>query len=100
MAGSDENPLTEEEMRRSAEAAMEALARARELYGDEPVENASPGKFTDPVGFDDDGNQQPPLSPEEAAHNDEVRRRGQRAVAGGEDDQSDEGHRGEGSDGR
>ncbi|HEY9392091.1 MAG TPA: hypothetical protein VIR27_20260 [Mycobacteriales bacterium] len=77
-------PVTDEERRRS-EQAIEQLKRDLAATRDQPRPPVtSPGKFTEPLGMDAQGNPQPPLTPEEAAHNEWVRRRG--AAARGQDD--------------
>lgn len=68
-------PVTEEEKER-ARLAMEKLERDLAEAATRPAPPVySPGKFTEPLGLDADGNLQPPLTREEAAHNEAVRRR-------------------------
>ena len=70
-------PVTEEEKERAREA-MERLEQALAEAANRPKPPVySPGKFTEPLGLDADGNLQPPLTREEAAHNEAVRRRAQ-----------------------
>lgn len=68
-------PPTEEEL---ADARQDLAQFKRDLAAAEggprpPL--TSPGKFTGPIGLDDEGNLQAPLSLEEEAHIAEVRRR-------------------------
>lgn len=68
-------PVTDEEKERARQAIAQLK---RDLAGSSqrpkpPV--YSPGKFTEPLGMDSDGNPQPPLTAEEAEHNEAVRRR-------------------------
>ncbi len=73
-------PVTDEE-RAEAERAVEQLRRDLAAAQGRPRPPVySPGKFSEPLGLDADGNYQPPLSPEEAAHNEEVRRQAREEV--------------------
>jgi hypothetical protein len=68
-------PVTEEDQRLAAEARAQ-LKRDLEAARRRPRPPVtSPGKFTEPLGLDENGNLQPPLTPEERAHNEAVRRR-------------------------
>lgn len=67
--------LTDEDRAQSA-AAIEQLKRDLAAAKDRPPRpQTSPGKFTEPIGLDAEGNYQPPLTAEEQAHLEEVRRR-------------------------
>jgi hypothetical protein len=71
-------PVTEEE-KEEARRAVEQLKRDLAASAGRPKPPVySPGKFTEPLGLDADGNYQPPLTPEEAAHNEAIRRRARR----------------------
>lgn len=68
-------PVTDEE-REEARRAIEQLKRDLAEAAKRPRPPVySPGKFTEPLGLDANGNLQPPLTPEEAAHNEMIRRR-------------------------
>lgn len=68
-------PVTDAERAASA-TAIEQLKRDLAEAAKRPRPPVtSPGKFTEPLGMDAQGNPQPPLTPQEHAHNEEVRRR-------------------------
>lgn len=68
-------PVTEEEKER-AQQAIAQLKRDLAASAQRPKPPVySPGKFTEPLGMDANGNPQPPLTAEEAEHNAAVRRR-------------------------
>jgi hypothetical protein len=71
-------PVTEEEEERARQAIERLERKLAESAGRPKPPVYSPGKFTEPLGLDADGNPQPPLTREEAAHNEEVRRRARR----------------------
>jgi hypothetical protein len=77
-------PVTEEE-KEEARRAIEQLKRDLAESAKRPKPPVySPGKFTEPLGLDADGNLQPPLTREEAAHNEAVRRRARGEAAADE----------------
>jgi hypothetical protein len=82
-------PVTEEERRRAEEAHERAVQEILAARNRPRPPVTSPGKFTEPLGLDAEGNLQPPLTPEEAAHNEAVRRR----AVERDDDGRDEGDR-------
>lgn len=83
-------PLTDEQRRLAEEVQQWALEQVREAEKRPKPPVTSPGKFTEPLGLDEDGNLQPPLTAEEAAHNEAVRRRGRNAAAAAGDESSDD----------
>jgi hypothetical protein len=68
-------PVTEEQKQQAQEATERLIKKLKESEGRPKPPVHSPGKFTEPLGLDADGNLQPPLTREEAAHNEAVRRR-------------------------
>jgi hypothetical protein len=75
-------PVTEEE-KEEARQAIEQLKRDFAKAAGRPKPPMySPGKFTEPLGLDANGNLQPPLTAEEAAHNEAIRRRARRNRGG------------------
>jgi hypothetical protein len=68
-------PVTEEQKEQARQATERLVKKLQESEGRPKPPVYSPGKFTEPLGLDADGNLQPPLTREEAAHNEGVRRR-------------------------
>lgn len=75
--------VTDEQRARAAEGIAQLKRDLDAARGRQRPPVTSPGKFTGPIGVDEEGDFQPPLSPEQEAHNAEVRRR---TVEGDEDD--------------
>ncbi|MGN9811190.1 hypothetical protein ACTMSW_17745 [Micromonospora sp. BQ11] len=70
-----QEPVSDEERERAARA-VEQLKRDLAAASGRPAPTRTdPGKFSDPIGLDRDGNYQRPLDERERAHLDEVRRR-------------------------
>ena len=68
-------PVTEEQKERARQATERLMQKLAESEGEPDPPVYSPGKFTEPLGLDADGNLQPPLTPEEKEHNEAIRRR-------------------------
>lgn len=68
-------PVTDEERERARQARAQLKRDLAEAAKRPRPPVTSPGKFTGPIGVDDDGNFLPPLTPEQKAHKEAVRRR-------------------------
>jgi hypothetical protein len=66
--------VTEDEQARAAEALAQLHRDSAAAAGSPPLSSIGSGKFTGPIGLDDDGNFQPALTEEEQDHNAAVRR--------------------------
>jgi hypothetical protein len=80
--GEERQEITDKD-KDTARDALAQLKRDLEEYKDKPF-TGDAGKFTGPIGVDDEGRLQKPLTPEEMAHKEEIRRR-----ARGEQDPQD-----------
>jgi hypothetical protein len=68
-------PVTEEQKEQARQATERLVQKLKESEGRPKPPVYSPGKFTEPLGLDADGNLQPPLTEEEIAHKAAIRRR-------------------------
>jgi hypothetical protein len=85
-------PVTEEQLEWSRQAIEQLKRDLKAAEGRPRPPVYSPGKFTEPLGLDKDGNLQKPLTPEERAHIDSLRARGRGGAAGSRGREDDPGN--------